>query len=111
MNSVARRRLIKHACAYLREDLYQRDYDYSKSSASMKEVKPIEVDNDREMLWGSPLGWRVVFRVEGDLGSDSQRVVATVYNHEAKEHSKFVFTDENCNSEFDIEHWLHEVLP
>jgi len=57
---VARHREQKRIVEYLKSDLYERNRDYSESSF---QIGPVEYDSESEMLWGSPLGWRVTVKV------------------------------------------------
>jgi hypothetical protein len=66
-----RRAEVKEIVAYLRSDLYERNRDYSASSF---DVAPVEYDPETEMLWGSPLGWRVTIKVFED-----QRIVLAIH--------------------------------
>jgi hypothetical protein len=61
----------------LKADMYERSRDYSGSSIDVTEVA---CDHEKEMLWGSPLGWRVLIGIEGVGEKDAnQKMYLKVY--------------------------------
>jgi len=69
--AIQRRREISEIIDYLKSDLYERNRDYSNSSF---EIGSVVYDPETEMLWGSPLGWRVTIKV-----FDDQSIILGIY--------------------------------
>lgn len=78
-DKVQRRREVRDIASYLKDGLFERNRDYAerneafnagKPGAFTCEIKDIEVDREHEMLWGSPLGWRVLIRLEESMGKE-----------------------------------------
>lgn len=102
--SVLRRRMVRGAVQYLRSDLYERNRSYADSPF---ETAPVEYDHEHSMLWGSPLGWRVLITVH-----PGEEISLIAYKPNGQEWRRSpMFTVADDYNQGTVEGWLEDNLP